>query len=659
MSVRQDLDLLKQFDCVSRYSYEEPCLLVVVDDKEYNVIIPDEYPNGEATVFGERQEVLRPGRIDEIMNQILAMHRSRTVSFDEAPEPVMDVVDSSEVRKEVQLYQKNFGEGSAEWKSAELFDTVSFQVPLNLDNNTAVAWGATPHLSMTITLKFETKYFTEQRLPPRVDVSQAGERFPLGQQLARVLQEYFRCHWKSAGWEPPLMPTWAVLPRQQKQSKPVQSSKRHGKKPQLKEHQQAIQEKLVEMGFSNEQASQAASQGDTIEEALEAVESNRGEGAEELPPVVDAVSMFGKAEATIYDSDSDINKLVPYDPSMGFLGHLRQYILKRIPTMSSYCVLCDKPHLFGTNMLRPAVCSRDVCVFAFQELGCGSDSAESVATDAGVVDLLIKLFVLAATSSRMKDVLDPFPAVPDPQNRSHMLLDPAKPNFETLKEVLQHFPSVEEIIGSDNLMRLRETLERKHRAAYPLVEWAINSNRSVLIKLAAGRGLPSMSTPHQFILLQAPPEKQRVFVERKQKYGTKFAFHGSRAENWHSILRNGLKNMSGTSMQLNGAAHGSGIYFACESATSFGYSSSGSVSGGHSHNTNLINPENMVCLALCEIVNHKINVHGEYCWTVEDEGNVMTRFLFVFSEAPSNPPSTKDSNFLGEVRTAMENYHLE
>ena len=38
--------------------------------------------------------------------------------------------------------------------------------------------------------------------------------------------------------------------------------------------------------------------------------------------------------------------------------------------------------------------------------------------------------------------------------------------------------------------------------------------------------------------------------------------------NWHSILRNGLKSMSGTAMQLNGAAHGSGIYFAPEAQQS-------------------------------------------------------------------------------------------
>lgn len=51
-----------------------------------------------------------------------------------------------------------------------------------------------------------------------------------------------------------------------------------------------------------------------------------------------------------------------------------------------------------------------------------------------------------------------------------------------------------------------------------------------------------------------------------------YLFHGSAAENWHSILRNGLKNYSGTAKQTNGAAFGSGIYLAKNSSISMGYS---------------------------------------------------------------------------------------
>ena len=49
-------------------------------------------------------------------------------------------------------------------------------------------------------------------------------------------------------------------------------------------------------------------------------------------------------------------------------------------------------------------------------------------------------------------------------------------------------------------------------------------------------------------------------------------YSGSNIENWHSIVRRGLLNASGTNLQIHGAAHGSGIYLSPKAAVSFGYS---------------------------------------------------------------------------------------
>ena len=42
--------------------------------------------------------------------------------------------------------------------------------------------------------------------------------------------------------------------------------------------------------------------------------------------------------------------------------------------------------------------------------------------------------------------------------------------------------------------------------------------------------------------------------------GSLFAFHGTSLENLHSIIHNGLLNLSGTALQRTGAIHGDGIY---------------------------------------------------------------------------------------------------
>ncbi len=52
-------------------------------------------------------------------------------------------------------------------------------------------------------------------------------------------------------------------------------------------------------------------------------------------------------------------------------------------------------------------------------------------------------------------------------------------------------------------------------------------------------------------------------------------YSGSHIENWHSIMRIGLINASGTKHQVHGAAYGNGIYLSPHASVSFGYSGMG------------------------------------------------------------------------------------
>jgi len=42
-------------------------------------------------------------------------------------------------------------------------------------------------------------------------------------------------------------------------------------------------------------------------------------------------------------------------------------------------------------------------------------------------------------------------------------------------------------------------------------------------------------------------------------------------ENWYSIMRNGLRNLSNTHLMTAGAAYGQGIYASSHYLTSYGY----------------------------------------------------------------------------------------
>ncbi|KAA8596081.1 hypothetical protein FQN60_011372 [Etheostoma spectabile] len=229
----------------------------------------------------------------------------------------------------------------------------------------------------------------------------------------------------------------------------------------------------------------------------------------------------------------------------GFLVQIMKYSEQRIPTLNEYCVVCDEQHVFQNgSMLKPAVCTRELCVFSFYTLGVMSGAAEEVATGAEVVDLLVAMCRAALESPRKSIIFEPYPSVVDPNDPKTLAFNPKKKNYERLQKAL------------DSVMSIREMTQVQGRDGRERIEGPqiISSNRSHIVKLPLSRQLKFMHTSHQFLLLSSPPAKEARFRTAKKLYGSTFAFHGSHIENWHSVLRNGLVNASYTKLQLMDAS---------------------------------------------------------------------------------------------------------
>ena len=158
---------------------------------------------------------------------------------------------------------------------------------------------------------------------------------------------------------------------------------------------------------------------------------------------------------------------------------------------------------------------------------------------------------------------------------------------------------------------------------YPLLCWIVCSNRSYLKLLDKKDRIPEIDTLYQFALCNSTPAKEAQFQAIQKANGSFYAWHGSDFGNWHSILRSGLKNYSGTDKMQNGAVHGNGIYLASGFSLSLKYSSGGNYPGsggmigyGGNRRTNVTNGntpfwpnsqfgKGMYCLALCEVCYHK------------------------------------------------------
>ncbi|XP_077120269.1 protein mono-ADP-ribosyltransferase PARP6 isoform X2 [Ranitomeya variabilis] len=360
----------------------------------------------------------------------------------------------------------------------------------------------------------------------------------------------------------------------------------------------------------------------------------------------------------------------------GFLVQIMKYAEQRLPTLNEYCVVCDEQHVFqNASMLKPAVCTRELCVFSFYTLGVMSGAAEEVATGAEVVGLLVAMCRAALESPRKSIIFEPYPSVVDPNDPKTLAFNPKKKNYERLQKALDSVMSIREMTQGSYL-EIKKQMDRLDPLAHPLLQWIISSNRSHIVKLPLSR-LKFMHTSHQFLLLSSPPAKEARFRTAKKLYGSTFAFHGSHIENWHSILRNGLVNASYTKLQLHGAAYGKGIYLSPISSISFGYSGMGkgqhrmpskdelvqrynrmntipqfSVTTSRTLNSSLsmiqteaqdpcktrclqsrfLQSRNLNCIALCEVITSKdLQKHGNI-WVCPVSDHVCTRFFFVYED---------------------------
>uniref|UniRef100_A0A671RXE7 Poly [ADP-ribose] polymerase n=1 Tax=Sinocyclocheilus anshuiensis TaxID=1608454 RepID=A0A671RXE7_9TELE len=336
----------------------------------------------------------------------------------------------------------------------------------------------------------------------------------------------------------------------------------------------------------------------------------------------------------------------------GFLVQTMEYAEQRIPVLNEFCVVCDEPHVFQNGpMLRPTVCERELCVFAFQTLGVMNEAADEIATGAQVVDLLVSMCRSALESPRKVVIFEPYPSVVDPNDSQALAFNPRKKDYDRVMRALDSIASFREMTQAPYL-EIKKQMDKHDPLAHPMLQWVISSNRSHIVKLPVTRQLKFMHTPHQFLLLSSPPAKESNFRAAKVLFGSTFAFHGSHIENWHSILRNGLVVASNTRLQLHGAIYGSGIYLSPLSSISFGYSgmnkkqqkvASKDETAANKSNINLQsqkkgqNPQflqsrNLKCIALCEVITSPdLHKHGDI-WVVPNTDHVCTRFFFVYED---------------------------
>ena len=314
------------------------------------------------------------------------------------------------------------------------------------------------------------------------------------------------------------------------------------------------------------------------------------------------------------------------DPGLenGFLVQVVKYAELRLRTLNEFCVVCDDRQVLST-MLKPNVCSKDLCAFSFQALGVMANAADYIKTQPEVVDLLITMAKAACKSHRRELIFNPFPTIFDPKNPMELALNPKVPDYDKVLKIFVNFPELKDLLQFDGV-GLKKELDDRDPLIYLLLKWIIANNRSHITKLEPEKQLDFMKTKQQYIMRTSAPAKEAAFAEARRKFGSTFAFHGSSMENWHSILSVGLMNASGTEHQVNGAAYGDGIYLSPSASTSFNYCGRSNRDG-----------PTQSCIALCEVIKSEDMVKDPCIWVVPNPDHVVTRFLFVCTALLTDP----------------------
>ncbi|KAH3840096.1 protein mono-ADP-ribosyltransferase PARP16-like isoform X2 [Dreissena polymorpha] len=207
---------------------------------------------------------------------------------------------------------------------------------------------------------------------------------------------------------------------------------------------------------------------------------------------------------------------------------------------------------------------------------------EKIWQDPLAADLQWSLFIAALRNYRVDTVLRPFPP---------MFLNGEEKDLNALQSAVSEIPS---------LSRLTREVHKMPNKQLELVKWVMDSRSFTLsnvgttkfsdIKKLTGHSV-KVTEPNYIFEVQPSAQADEKFAHLQGDRGLLYAYHGSRLENFYSILHNGLaSHMNKTSV------FGEGTYLSGELSVSIIYSPNGT-------GWDLSDLGNQLsCVAVCEMI---------------------------------------------------------
>ena len=211
------------------------------------------------------------------------------------------------------------------------------------------------------------------------------------------------------------------------------------------------------------------------------------------------------------------------------------------------CRVCN--NILKTSIIYGQDYCQDSCLDDFCNISEDNYLVNKYKDNPLVFELLVNTAISCLNSTK-RDII----YKPKPNKLSFSEIQSCIPN-DFLKNINEYFSNFRKDIDIINKFGSR---------FYYFLKFTIITNNTNLIasKLNSSKNVFLEQTPKniyegniQFDINYSPStEKKFKDIERY------YLFHGSSSSNWYGMLRNGIKNCSGTALMANGAAYGPGIY---------------------------------------------------------------------------------------------------
>lgn len=273
-------------------------------------------------------------------------------------------------------------------------------------------------------------------------------------------------------------------------------------------------------------------------------------------------------------------------------------------------------------------------------------------------ELTLSLFSIAANSYRKETVCSPLPFLPLKQLECGSMLT-------QLLEAMDRLPPLSSLVETSSLRSLSlpeiALLSSLLLAARVRLKTVTNDNDDDGTVVSHGGAWTEVKVVQQI--------HDWCFDSLRLEYGVREAYHGSSAENLHSICHRGLRNMSQTRHERHGAAFGEGVYLSTDASLSKEFSKQklerhsmhqSSSFRKYTKDNRAEFPFEIVCR--CDVINRESNFvprigHStkrdvDYL-VVKDESHILVRSLLLFATSKFHEPTISNDDTSSLLRDRL------